>query len=175
MPGPAMLNARTRWGSVMVSKYTRKLVDQVEKEAEKAMKAMKANNGRMVVAEVWPFLPTMFDNSSPAAWPHFKGQPNGPLVVYFLWDGKEYDEFWINQMKEALANIRAVAMSEKCATDNMPVYWNTTLGDTPVQDIYCNNLTSLSRTRAKYDPKDVMKNTGGFRIPLPQAPLSSSY
>jgi hypothetical protein len=131
---------------------------------------MKANMGRMVVAEIWPFLSTMFDNSSPAAWPHIKGEPNGPLVVYFLWDGKEYDEFWIKLMKEALSNIHAVAMSEKCTTDSAPVYWNTTLGDTPVQDIYRNNFTSLRVTRAKYDPKDIMGQTGGFRIPLPKAP-----
>ena len=134
---------------------------------------MKMNKGEMVVTEIWPFLNTMFDKSSPAAWPHVKGQPNGPLIVYFLWDGKEYDEFWIDQMKEALANIRTVALSEKCTTDNTPVYWNTTLGDTSVQEIYRNNLASLSSTRAKYDPKDIMKNAGGFRIPLPKASLSS--
>ena len=50
-------------------------------------KNMKAKQGRTIASiGVWPFLPTIFDESPCAAWPHVKGRPFGPLVAEFLWD-----------------------------------------------------------------------------------------
>jgi hypothetical protein len=125
--------------------------------------------GRMVVAEIWPFLSTMFDRSVTSAWPHERGKPNGPLVVYFMWEGEENDKIWIRQMKEALGNIHQIALDEGCTTSNAPVYCNTTLEDvTTPEEIYRDNLARLSTLRKAYDPSDVMARTGGFRIPLAQ-------
>ena len=109
----------------------------------------------------------MFDNSSPAAWPHEKGQPNGPLVAIFLWDGKENDAFWIDQMNRALSAIEAKVYGVGVAPSK-PIYCNNTLAKrTTVSSVYRQNLESLSKTRKKYDPNDVMGQAGGFRIPLP--------
>ena len=102
---------------------------------------MADHNGRMVVTEIWPFLPTMFDQSVDSAWPHRRGEPNGPLVVYFMWEGSKNDGVWVDQMKEALACVRQVALEEGCTTNNVPVYCNTTLDviTTPKQ-IYRDHL-----------------------------------
>ncbi|KAJ7107905.1 hypothetical protein C8R44DRAFT_885296 [Mycena epipterygia] len=167
--GMGVMNARARWGSVMVSKYTQNLINVVEEEAKAAKQLMGVYKGRMVVADIWPFLPTMFDTSTDSAWPHKKGEPNGPLVVYFMWEGTENDVVWIDQMKTALDHIHRIALQEGCTTPNAPVYCNTTLEDVtkPQQiDIYRDNLTRLSALRRKYDPHKVMDRTGGFRIPL---------
>ena len=72
----------------------------------------------------------MLDNSVDSAWPHQKGhKPNGPLLVYFAWGGKENDDFWIGHMKLALTRIHGKALSQNCIVDNAPVYCNTTLAD----------------------------------------------
>ncbi|KAI9450622.1 hypothetical protein BJY52DRAFT_172619 [Lactarius psammicola] len=168
IPGIGVTNVRTRWGSVMVSKYTPNLINVVEEEAKAAKQLMERHKGRMVMAEIWPFLSTMFDKSVDSAWPHKRGEPNGPLVVYFMWEGTENDKVWINQMKVALDHIGRIALREECTTPSAPVYCNTTLEDvTTPQLIYRDNLNRLSALRRTYDPSDVMKRAGGFRIPLP--------
>jgi len=126
---------------------------------------MKDNQGKMVVIDAWPFLPSMFDNSTPAAWPHKKGQPNGPLIVCFQWEGENNDAYWIGLLMQILQSIQKVAKQEGCTHDQLPVYCNTSLADTPVENIYKNNLWKLRRIRAKYDPNEMMSRAGGFRIP----------
>ena len=128
---------------------------------------MERHKGRMVVADIWPFLSTMFDQSAETAWPHKRGEPNGPLLVYFMWEGVENDEVWIDQMKTALDHIHRIALTEGCTTRDAPVYCNTTLEDvTTTQQIYRDNLNGLSVLRWRYDRHDVMGRTGGFRIPI---------
>jgi hypothetical protein len=121
----------------------------------------------MVVIDIWPFVHEMFDNSSPAAWSHVKGQPNGPLLAYFLWDGEENDAFWVGQMNRALSAIEAKVYGVGAA-HSTPIYSNTTLAErTAVNEVYRLNLETLRKTRKKYDPNNVMGQAGGFRIPLP--------
>lgn len=137
---------------------------------------MEKHKGRMAVADIWPFLPTMFNTSVDSAWPHRGGAPNGPLLVYFMWEGRENDKPWIDQMKTALHHIHQVALRENCTTPDAPVYCNTTLEEvTTPQQIYRHNLDALSALRTKYDPDDVMGKTGGFRIPFGPAIISGIY
>ncbi|KAG2109759.1 hypothetical protein DEU56DRAFT_920282 [Suillus clintonianus] len=159
-------NVRARWGTVMVSHFTRKLLDKIEEESKRAASHMKDNQGKTAVIDIWPFLPSMFDTSTSAAWPHKKGRPNGPLLVCFQWEGESNDKYWIGLLMEILQSIRKVAEDEGCTNDKLPIYCNTSLADTPVEDIYKDHLSTLSKIRAKYDPDDMMRRTGGFRIPL---------
>jgi hypothetical protein len=130
----------------------------------------------MVVAEIWPFLPTMLKKSVDSAWPHNGTEPNGPLSLHFMWEGVENDGLWVGQMKTALRHIHEIALQEKCTTDDAPAYCNTTLEEvtTPSQ-IYRHNLDDLSALRTKYDPNNVMGRTGGFRIPLGHAVVDGTY
>ncbi|KAF9067051.1 hypothetical protein BDP27DRAFT_1423219 [Rhodocollybia butyracea] len=168
--GLSIMNGRARWGNVMVSKYTKNLIDVVQEEAEAARSLMDKYNGKMIVTDVWPFLSGMFDNSVDSAWPHKRGEPNGPLLLYFLWEGEENDKVWVDQMKTALGHISRIALAEGCTTATTPQYGNTSLNmDTPDQltQIYGTaNLQRLRVLRRRYDEFNVMGRTGGFRIPL---------
>jgi len=161
---------RGRFGCIMVSHFTLPLINAAAEEGKKASKSLKARNGKLVLIDVWPFLPTAFDKSPPgSAWPHEKGKVVGPLLAYFLWDYEEDDEFWVETMQAVLTNLRKVALKEKCTTEDVPVYSNCSLGGTPVELIYRSNLEHLRKLRQVYDPKDVMGQAGGFKIPLPVA------
>ncbi len=119
---------------------------------------MEKYKGRVVVADIWPLLPTMVKENADSAWPHMAG-PNGPLLVYFMWEGSENDAVWIKQMKTALDHIRQIAIEEKCTTQDAPVYCNTALdhdGYTTVEKIYRNNLGDLRALRKILDPDRVM-------------------
>ncbi|KAG2053674.1 FAD-binding domain-containing protein [Suillus hirtellus] len=159
-------NVRARWGTVMVSHFTPKLLDEIDVQSKLAASKLKEYEGKTAVIDIWPFLPSMFDTSTSAAWPHEKGRPNGPLLACFQWEGESNDSFWIGMMKQILQSIQKVAEAEGCTNDKLPKYCNTSLADTPVQDIYKEHLPKLIAIRAKYDPNNMMGRTGGFRIPL---------
>jgi hypothetical protein len=104
----------------------------------------------------------MFDNSSPAAWPHIKGRPSGPLVINFKWE--KNDSFWLPAIEKVTADIREVALKEECTTPKTPYYYNLSLDNVTTSDIYRGHLPKLKHLREKYDPNKVMDHTGGFRI-----------
>lgn len=161
------LNTRGRFGCIMISKYTAGVVDTIASEAKKAAESLSKKDGRMVVIDVWPFLDTVFKRSPPgAAWPHNPKEPFAPCLAYFQWYNEKDDDFWMDAMKSALNKIRKVALSEGATVDKPAIYSNTSLEDVPVKQIYRDNLKWLSKLRKKYDRKDVMSLTGGFRIPL---------
>jgi len=166
-------NARGRWGNVMVAKYTREVLDEVEKQAKEEAAYMKKYSAKTVIVDVWPFLPEMFDKSTPAAWPHKKGQPNGPLLNLLQWEGQENDEFWLTRMNHALDAIQEKVYG-KGVLPTRPVYSNTSLaGRTSSKDVYRENLESLRTFRKSIDPYDVMSQAGGYKIPLPIRPPRS--
>ena len=135
---------------------------------QEASKYLKDNSGISCLTEVWPFLPTIFDHGLPgAAWPHEPGKVFGPCLASFRWTDEEKDGFWLQKMTDALNAIRQVAESEEVTTNDAPIYLNTTLEFTPVENIYRGNLEHLKGIRAKYDPDDIMSLTGGFKISLP--------
>lgn len=129
---------------------------------------MKDHYGIMVSIGVWPFLPGIFEKSpSKAAWPH-RGKAFYPVVAEYMWAKNTGSSgFWIKEIKDALAAIYAVALEEGCTSPDLPIYSNTTLADTPLTDIYHDNLQVLSQIRQIYDPDNVMGRSGGFIIPLP--------
>lgn len=110
----------------------------------------------------------MFNKATPSAWPHESTKPNCPIIVYFTWEGKENDGYWIETMKSTLKALREKVHAERPASRGLPCFISTALAEaTSVEDVYRGNLEGLRRSREKYDLKGVMDLTGGFRIPLP--------
>ncbi|EGN97867.1 hypothetical protein SERLA73DRAFT_160903 [Serpula lacrymans var. lacrymans S7.3] len=167
MSGVGEITSCGRFACTMVSHYTTKLIETIAEQAQKKAAKMKRHRGKLVCIDVWPFLPSIFEKSTPSAWPHPIGKSYSPCIVYFLWDKPEDDQYWLKQMNSALKAIHKVAIKEKC-TKNYPMYLNTSLDTTPVERIYGRmNLGLLSKIRKTYDPDDVMGHASGFKIPLP--------
>lgn len=127
-------------------------------------KEFASHGGLQIYPDIWPFLPTIFDNSPPSAWPHTKGHSNGPLVINFKWLNEADDSFWLQAIETTTNALRELALEQGCTTPDAPVYYNLALDQTPVSDIYRENLDQLVAFRQQYDPSNVMNRTGGFRI-----------
>jgi len=125
------------------------------------------HKGFQIYVDIWPFVSTIFDNSSPSAWPHTKGNPSGPLVINFKWEGQENDNFWLSAMETMTADLVKIAVEQGCSTYDAAQYYNLSLDNVTASDIYRGNFTQLQAVRQKYDPENIMGHTGGFRIPLP--------
>ncbi|KIJ65821.1 hypothetical protein HYDPIDRAFT_109865 [Hydnomerulius pinastri MD-312] len=163
-------NPRGRWGNVMVDVYTKPIIDEIARQSSKASRQMLNHGGKRVVIDIWPFTKSMFDHSTPSAWPHDSGSRNGHIVAYFIWEDPKNDQFWIKVMEDALSAIKAkISAARGDGADPLPVYSNTALGSTKVEDIYGENLDELRRLRKKFDPELVMDLARGFKIPHPPA------
>ncbi|KAF9475882.1 hypothetical protein BDN70DRAFT_935519 [Pholiota conissans] len=138
----------------------------IKQAVKPAANSITEKGGTRLLLDAWPFLPNIFDNSTPAAWPHKKGEAVSPLLAFYTWENEKDDDFWVGEMKRALGEIQTVAKSEGCTRDDAPIYLNTTLGDTPVKDIYGENHSKLVRIKAKYDRHNTMRNAEGFVIPI---------
>lgn len=117
-----------------------------------------------IYSDIWPFLPTIFDNSPPSAWPHTKGNPSGPLVINFKWEDEADDLFWLAAIEKMTIALRALALEQGCTTLDAADYYNLSLDKISASDIYRRNMGQLIALRQKYDPSNVMNRTGGFRI-----------
>jgi len=98
------------------------------------------------------------------AWPHEEGTVFGPRVGWFEWSGEDKDEFWLDKIAKSLEALHMVALEEKCTTEDLPLYLNITLEDTPVKAIYRDHYDWLKRLRHECDPNNVMGLAAGFVI-----------
>lgn len=155
-----------RFDCIMISRYNQKIIDVISEAAQKPALKMKEHGGLRVSLYVWPFVTTIFDHSTPSAWPHPRGESYGPVIAHFEWESEKESDFWIQEINASLEAVRQVALQEGCTKDTYPIYQNMTLNTTPVRDIFRGNLERLGAIRAKYDPHDIMSNAAGFRIPL---------
>jgi hypothetical protein len=67
-------------------------------------------------------------------------------------------------MEAMTSNIRELALQEGCTTSDAAEYYNLSLDNVTAQDIYRGNIPRLIALRQRYDPKQIMDRTGGFRI-----------
>ncbi|KAF8552573.1 FAD-binding domain-containing protein [Imleria badia] len=168
---------RGRWGNVMVDEFTSSIIEEIEKQSNEASKDMEKHGGTRTGIGMWPLTKSMFDKATPSAWPHVQDKPNRPIIIYFTWEGKEHDDYWVRTMKSTLKTIRDKVHAERESSKGLPYFISTALADpeaTSVEDLYSGNLEKLKQLRKKYDPKGVMDLTGGFKIPLPPTGHSAS-
>ena len=133
---------------------------------QEAAKGLRDHGGTRITIGLWPFTTTMFDNATDSAWPHVKGKPNCPIIVYFTWERESNDKYWVDTMKATLDTLRVKVLEERPDSKDLPIFINTALAEaTPVADLYRGNLTKLVLLRSEYDPNGVMDHTGGFKIP----------
>ena len=130
------------------------------------MTEFTSHKGFQIYVDIWPFVSTIFDKSPPSAWPHTKGNPSGPLVINFKWEGQENDQFWLPAIENFTAGLLRLAVDQGCTTSDAAQYYNLSLDNVTAFDIYRGNMTQLQGLRRKYDPQNIMGRTGGFRIPL---------
>lgn len=127
---------------------------------------MAANQGIRVSFDIWPFHKKAFDGvrREDSAWPHEEGKVFGPLVGWFDWSGKDNDKYWLKKIANSLEALRKVALQENCTTEDLPMYLNITLEDTPVKDIYRDHYEALKPLRLECDRNNVMGLAAGFVI-----------
>jgi hypothetical protein len=117
-----------------------------------------------------PFLPSYLSHAnSPSAFPtpaaRQLGKAPNPVLVYFGWEDPLYDDEFIASVAESAHRLSVVAQAEGLLSNDPPaLYGNYVDAQTPLVDIYGDNLPSLRALKAKIDPNNVMGLAGGFKF-----------
>lgn len=65
---------------------------------------------------------------------------------------------------QSAQHLTNVAVSEGQNIADAPLYGNYAIGSTPRERIFGASLPRLERTKAKYDPHNVMGLAGGWKV-----------
>ncbi|KAL5476649.1 hypothetical protein ACEPAI_2835 [Sanghuangporus weigelae] len=116
-----------------------------------------------------PFL-NPFSHSRGGAYHHppsrqvTPGSPNFAYGIDPTWIPEEqssFHDFAISSMKEFSLNIQVEAVAEGVSRWDDILYPNYALDGTPLELMYGSNVEKLQKVAAKYDPRGIMKLTGG--------------
>lgn len=115
------------------------------------------------------FLPTYLTHAnSPSAWPtpaaRQVGNAPNPLFIYFGWESPAFDNDFVAAMEESASRLSAIAQTEGLLADPSALYGNYVDANTPLVEIYGENLPKLQSLKAEIDPNNVMGLAGGFKF-----------
>ena len=117
-----------------------------------------------------PFLHDYLShNELPSAYPPDSARnpaiATSPMGINFGWENSTYDADFLAGITETAARLKSLVVSEQGALyENSPRYDNYAIYNTPLADIYGENLPVLEKLKKKYDPKGVMDLTGGWKF-----------
>lgn len=111
-----------------------------------------------------PFDSGVFSHGSGSAYPPDRSQAVFPSVIGFTWTNSSIDNIVASSMRKEAARIHKVALADGQNVSDAAVYVNYALFDTPLEDIYGQNVLRLREIRAAIDPEDVMGLAGGFKF-----------
>ncbi|KAE8215081.1 hypothetical protein CF327_g1584 [Tilletia walkeri] len=100
--------------------------------------------------------------SSSTGWPHTKHL--SPMSLYFAWPLGLSDGLFYDAIRKSTNKIRQAAIAQGQNLDDLYMYPNYALYDTPLEKMYGPNVARLTQISAKYDPSKVMARAGGFQF-----------
>ncbi|CAF3392669.1 unnamed protein product [Rotaria sp. Silwood1] len=105
--------------------------------------------------------------SQDGAYPHVASSiPLLPFYIQFGWTLSSDDDVFIDGIKSMPNALLQAAIDDDQDVDESKeiLYPNYALADTPLEQMYGNNLPRLRRTRKASDPHNIMCLCGGFKF-----------
>jgi hypothetical protein len=117
-----------------------------------------------IAAGVEPFDRAVFTYGTPSAYPPDRSRLYFPSLLSFSWSKSSLDETMTSAIRESADSLRVAALKDGQDVEHAAVYPNYALFDTPLKDMYGNNVPRLHALRQAIDPDNVMGLAGGFRF-----------
>jgi len=113
-----------------------------------------------------PFLPTLAthrDSSIESAFPPAAALSLQPILLNIVWLFQDQDEEVLNAAKASVQRLAEVA-KEMGVGEGVASYPNYALADTPLEEMYGENVPRLRALKRLVDPDGVMNLAGGFKF-----------
>jgi len=153
------------FNTVPLLEFSPNLLQVVVNEVNSSCGSLVNDSGTFVSYDVEPFLPTMLSHSkSPSAYPPTRDKVFLPFNIYFAWLQPSFDDSVFDAIKQAASVVQSAAVAEGQDILNAPKYPNYALFDTPLNEMYGNNVDRLCKLKRRVDPHNVMGLAGGFKF-----------
>ena len=88
-----------------------------------------------------------------------------PLAINYAWIDEQYDQDFQDAARQSADNILKAAIDqEQTNLTGAAIYPNYALFDTPLANMYGNNVQALNDLKARVDPTNLMLLAGGFKF-----------
>ncbi|KAH9054943.1 FAD-binding domain-containing protein [Lactarius vividus] len=157
--------ARSRVNAISVTQYSPSVFDALVNQIlfwGGKISALDPNLTLSLILE--PFLTDVFSHGSDSASPPDRSHALFPTGVSFKYSNASLDDTVSKGLRSFSDTVTAAAVADGQNVSHAAVYPNYALFDTPLEEIYGENLPRLHRIKKVVDPKDVMGLSGGFKI-----------
>ncbi|KAL7284767.1 hypothetical protein ACG7TL_002074 [Trametes sanguinea] len=164
-PTNSTLGLRGVYNTVSVLNYTEHMLEAIVNET-KFWGERLPPGASSVTYSTEPFLSSIFSHASvdSSAYPPNRSVGPSPLAIAFAWNDSSADAAIHDAARKSAAQLTQVMLSEGQNLQNVPLYGNYAIFDTPLEKIYGVHLPKLQALRAKYDPYHVMGLAGGWKF-----------
>ena len=159
--------SRMRFNSVSVEKYDAAFLRGAIRILQNYNSTLGDKPGAFLFYTLEPFSSKYFDYSQGGAYPHFPSpNPLYPTVIWFGWELPLDDDAFVNGIISITKRIKrmAIANGQNIGGSKQILYPNYAMADTPLKNMYGENLKRLRKIRKAWDPKNIMYLTGGFKF-----------
>ncbi|KAF8899585.1 hypothetical protein CPB84DRAFT_1780125 [Gymnopilus junonius] len=166
-PANGTSNTRAIIQSGSVLSYTTDILDVVLNETMAWASRISDENGVIVSFTLQPFLPNIYaHNDQATAFPPDRSLSLRPFHIHAAWILPTSDNYFHENAKASVARISnvAVALGQTSLLGAPVVHPNYAIYDTPLADMYGDNLPALRALKVAVDPEDVMGLAGGFKF-----------
>ncbi|KAI9449068.1 FAD dependent oxidoreductase [Lactarius psammicola] len=111
-----------------------------------------------------PFERGFFSHGTPSAYPPDRSHVFFPSVLTFSWSNSTLDEMMTRAIRETTDSLHMTALKDGQDVEHAAVYPNYALFDTPLEDMYGQNVPRLQSLKCAIDPENVMGLAGGFKF-----------
>ncbi|KII86811.1 hypothetical protein PLICRDRAFT_30995 [Plicaturopsis crispa FD-325 SS-3] len=146
-------------------RFSPAVIDAVWNETKVWGNFFAAKSGSLVSYDVEPFLPSIFShNTAATAYPPSRSKGYLPLNIYYSYGDAAQDKLFQDTARASAAHLKAVGLADGQDIANAPSYGNYAIFDTPLSDIYGDNVDRIKAIKNTVDPTNVMSLAGGFRF-----------
>ena len=111
-----------------------------------------------------PFEADFLTHGEPSAYPPDRSLAVLPSIVFAGWANASADEFMIDTIRLSAASLVEAGIRDGQDLKNAAPYVNYALFGTPLERMYGGHLDRLREIRKKYDPDDIMRLAGGWKL-----------
>jgi len=162
---PSPGTTRNYFCGVPVTHYSSAVFDAFVNQTELVgVKLASLDKNASTAVTLEPFDSGVFSHGSGSAYPPDRSQAVFPSVAGATWTNASIDGIVASALRKEAAALHAVALADGQNVSHAAVYVNYALFDTPLEDIWGQNVPRLRKIRADIDPEDVMGLAGGFKF-----------
>ncbi|CAF4132375.1 unnamed protein product, partial [Rotaria sp. Silwood2] len=166
-PVTQAVNLQSRYSTVSITQLSTNLLRTINNQLLFYNSTLGSKPGAFFIYSIEPFISTYFDKSQGGAYPHVPSStPLFPLLIQFGWESSSDNNAFIDGLKSTTNTILQAALDDgqDIGGSKQIRYPNNALGDTPLEQMYGDNVAKLRSIRQAWDPYNIMYLCGGFKF-----------